>query len=120
MALDADILLLIRDEIGDDLDFTDSDLETIYNDANRGASNEIKTALVVWRKRLANFQSRAFDVAVSGTLLSRKQRGQFMDKRIKELEFRLPEGDFSAIAANANVDSSFEQEDASTRAELSG
>lgn len=86
MALATTILNQIRDEIGEDTDFSDADLEVIYLDENRGNYSTLNTALVVWRRRLTNLQTRSFDVTTEGTLLARNQRIRFMERRIKELE----------------------------------
>ena len=95
MVLSAGTIALIRDEIGNDLDFSDADpasglqldsLENIYNDANRGNTNVLRTALICWRRRLFNLQERSFDVVTEGALLSRNQRIRFMERKIKNLE----------------------------------
>lgn len=89
MALDPLIIDQIRDEIGNDAetDIADDDtLEAIFNDEDRGNSSVLTTALIVWRRRLHNLQSRSFDVATEGSLLSRNQRIRFIERRIKELE----------------------------------
>lgn len=86
MALDASIVALIRDEIGDDTDFTDSELETIYVDENRGNYSALITALIVWKRRQFNLQTRSFDVSTGGTLLSRNQRIKFIASQITRLE----------------------------------
>jgi hypothetical protein len=86
---------LIRDEIGNDTDFSDNiphtspqldSLENIYTDADRGKSNVLRTALICWRRRLFSLQERSFDVITEGSLLSRNQRIKFMERRIEELE----------------------------------
>jgi hypothetical protein len=95
MALDPAIVALIRDEIGNDTDFSDDiphagtqldSLENIYNDVNRGDSNVLRTGLICWRRRLFNLQERSFDVITEGALLSRNQRIRFMERKIKNLE----------------------------------
>ena len=95
MALDVAIVALIRDEIGNDMDFSDDtpavspqldSLENIYNDTNRGKSNVLRTAVICWRRRLFNLQERSFDIITEGALLSRSQRIKFMERKIKNLE----------------------------------
>lgn len=95
MVLSAGTIALIRDEIGNDLDFSDNDpsaapqldsLENIYTDANRGNTNVLRTALICWRRRLFNLQERSFDIVTEGALLSRNQRIRFMERKIKNLE----------------------------------
>ena len=95
MALDVAIVALIRDEIGNDADFSDDtpsaspqldSLENIYNDVNRGNSNVLRTALICWRRRLFNLQERSFDIITEGALLSRSQRIKFIERKIKNLE----------------------------------
>ncbi len=89
MALDTGILRKIRHEIG--LSFqvgTDDDptLEIVFNDVDEGNSSVLVTALIVWRERLANLTTRAFDVTTEGSLLSRSQMIRMAERRIKELE----------------------------------
>jgi len=94
MPLSEGLIALIRDEIGDDPDFSDSDphtppqldsLERIYLDPERGAENVLRTALICYRRRLHHLQARSFDITTEGTLLNRRQRVKFMELRIKEL-----------------------------------
>ena len=94
MALDVAIVALIRDEIGNDTDFSDDiahtppqldSLENIYNDVNRGNSNVLRTALICWRRRLNSLQERSFDIITEGSLLSRSQRIKFLERRILNL-----------------------------------
>lgn len=95
MALDTAIVDLIRDEIGNDADFSDDtphaspqldSLENIYNNVNRGNSNVLRTGLICWRRRLFNLQERSFDIITEGALLSRSQRIKFIERKIKNLE----------------------------------
>lgn len=97
MALSASIIALIRDEIGNDTDFSDNisgfdsstqldSLENIYTDENRGNYNVLRTALICWRRRRNNLQARAWDVATEGSLLTRSQRLKQMDQQIKRYE----------------------------------
>jgi hypothetical protein len=95
MALNPAIVELIRDEIGGDADFADDsptgagqlgNLEDIYTDSERGNSNVLRTALICWRRRLFNLQSRSFDIVTEGSLMSRSQRIKFLERRIKDLE----------------------------------
>lgn len=95
MALAAGTIALIRDEIGNDTDFSDADpavspqldsLENIYGDPNRGDSNILRTALICWRRRLNSLQERSFDIITEGSLLSRSQRIKFLERKILKLE----------------------------------
>lgn len=103
MALDQTILDLISDEIGfPHTDFADStadfdeevhlgDLESIYSSPDRGNFNPLRTALIVWRRRLWAYRDRSFDVTTEGTLLNRRQKVAYMERRIKELELLVDE-----------------------------
>lgn len=97
MALSAEIISLIRDEIGNDADFADSassfdadlhldSLENIYSTSTRGNGSVLRTALICWRRRLNNLQARSFDVTTEGSLLSRHQRIRFLERQIKKYE----------------------------------
>lgn len=95
MALSEGIIALIRDEIGDDDDFSDSaphtspqldSLERIYTDTERGNFNVLRTALICWRRRRNHLQARSWDVATEGSLLTRSQRIRQMDQQIKRYE----------------------------------
>lgn len=94
MPLDASIISRIRDEIGSDTDFSDDvphlapqldSLEAVYEDDERGASSILRTAWVVWKRRLAEMQQRAFDITTEGSLLNRSQKVKYMERRIHEL-----------------------------------
>ena len=85
MALAVSILNKIRDEIGTDADFTDSALEDIFTDTDRGGSSVLRTAWVVWKRRLNDLQQRSFDIATEGSLLSRRQKVTYMQDRVHEL-----------------------------------
>ena len=92
MPLSENIITLIRDEIGNDLDFANNtsdltadqydSLENIYTDVNRGNSNILVTALIVWRRRLYNMQARSFDVTKEGAWLARSQRIRFLKQQV--------------------------------------
>lgn len=95
MALSAQIIALIRDEIGNDDDFSDNSphtapqldsLENVYVDTERGNFSILRTALICWRRRLHNLQARSFDVSTEGTLLNRNQRIRFMERQISKLQ----------------------------------
>ncbi len=109
MALATTIINQIRDEIGSDLDVSDAvlaepaplgDLETIYDDENRGNSSVLRTALIVWKGRLANMQSRSFDATAGGRLLARSQRIRFLQRRVKELELLV---DYTLVGVNQSL-----------------
>jgi len=118
MALSADIIAKIRDEIGPDLDVSDEalvptpaplgDLETIYVDTERGNYSTLRTAYIVWKRRLAAFQTRSFDATAGGSLMARSQRARFLQRRVKELEILVdytPRGvSVSAVSANTPSD----------------
>lgn len=86
MALATSILNQIRDEIGTVADYSDTDLETIYVDEDRGNYSTLATALIVWRRRLGDLMDRSFDITTEGSLLARSQKVRYMERRIKELE----------------------------------
>ena len=113
MALTSDILEQIRDEIGPDQDVTDDapagpigDLETIYTSVNRGNYSTLRTALIVWKRRLAAYQSRSHDATAGGSLMARSQRARFLQRRVKELELLV---DYTLRGVNQEVLSNFEQ-----------
>ena len=113
MALSADILEQIRDEIGPDQDVTDAtpagpigDLETIYISVNRGNYSILRTALIVWKRRLASYQSRAHDATAGGSLMARSQRARFLQRRVKELELLV---DYTLKGVNQEVVGNYEQ-----------
>ena len=87
MALDADVLRRLRQELGSSTEAgvdDDATLETVFND--EGESSILVTALVVWRHRLGNLTNRSFDVSTEGSLLSRSQRIRFIERKIFRLE----------------------------------
>lgn len=92
MALTPSIIERIRAEVGSEtrigLD-DDAELEEVYTDTARGNEDVLITAWYVWKRRLADYQIRAFDVTTGGSLVSRRQRAAFMEARITELEFAL-------------------------------
>lgn len=113
MALSATLLNQIRDEIGSaETDFDDNALEAIYNDTARGGFNVLSTAIIVFKRRLANLGARSFDAASAGGNVVRSQRIKFYERRIKELMFRSDDGDFTGRAANVDVLSTIEQDTA--------
>lgn len=116
MALDPEIIVLIRDEIGPDTDWVDNDadltgdpdelgsLESLYLDENRGGENILRTALIAYRKRLASMQSRSFDVTKEGNWLARSQRVKFLQNRVEHYERLLrdkPKGKNSVLVPRA-------------------
>ena len=122
MALDPDIVALIRDEIGPDTDFVDDtidedpldpeqlgSLETIYLDSNRGQSNVLATALICWRRRLAQQNSRGFDVTKEGNWLARSQRVKLLQNRVEHYERLLrdkPKGKNAIVLSRSGAESS--------------
>lgn len=115
MALAQTIIDQIRDEIGEDQDVTDEattpaaplgDLETIYTDVNRGNLSTLRTALIVWKKRLAGVQSRSFDATAGGSLMARSQRVRYLQRRVKELELLV---DYTLTGTNQTVLSNYQQ-----------
>ena len=116
MPLAQTIIDSIRDEIGNDEDVTDEaatpaaplgDLETIYTNTNRGNYSTLRTALIVWKRRLAAIQSGSFDVTAGGRLLARSQRVRFYQRRIKELELLV---DYTLKGHSQPVLSTYQQE----------
>lgn len=127
MALSAQIIALIRDEIGNDADFADNisefdsalhldSLENIYTDSERGNYSILRTALLAWRRRLHSLQARSFDVTTEGTLLNRNQRIRFMERKIKHLESLV---DITFKGRNMVVQSPYTAEEAATDANAS-
>lgn len=127
MALSAQIIALIRDEIGNDADFANNtsefdsslhldSLENIYTDSERGNYSILRTTLIVWRRRLHSLQARSFDVTTEGTLLNRNQRIRFMERKIKHLESLV---DITFKGRNMVVQSPYAAEEAATDANAS-
>lgn len=113
MALAQDIIEQIRDEIGPDTDVTDEapagplgDLETIYTSVDRGNYSTLRTALIVWKRRLAAYQSRAHDATAGGSLMARSQRARFLQRRVAELSLLV---DYTLKGVNQEVLSNFQQ-----------
>jgi hypothetical protein len=115
MPLAQSIIERIRDEIGPDEDVTDAavipaaplgDLETIYIDENRGDFSTLRTALIVWRRRLGAVQAKSFDATAGGSLMARSQRVRFLQRRVKELEILV---DYTLKGTNQGVQSNFQQ-----------
>ena len=124
MTLDPLIVDLIRDEIGNDTDFSDNipstppqldSLEKIYDDPNRGDSNVLRTALICWRRRLNSLQERSFDIITEGSLLSRSQRIKFLERRILNLATLV---DTTQKGKNMSTISSAEEADDGTTGEF--
>lgn len=116
MPLAQTIIDKIRDEIGGDLDVTDAavvpaapvgDLETIYTDVDRGNYSTLRTSLIVWKRRLANMQSRSFDATAGGSLMARTGRIRYLQRRVKELELLV---DYTLKGTNQDVLSTYQQE----------
>ena len=125
MALSAELVNLIRDEIGIDADFADAtvdevsgqlgSLEAIYNSTLRGSENVLQTALICWRRRQKSYVSRGFDSTTGGSLMARRQRMKELTRIVKEYEFLV---DTTARHSNVTVLSDHQQAEASS-AELS-
>ncbi len=125
MVLDPLIADLIRDDIGNDADFSDDtsgfaapqldSLEKIYDDPNRGNSNVLRTALICWRRRLNSLQERSFDIITEGSLLSRSQRIKFLERRILNLATLI---DTTQKGKNMSTISSAEEADDGTTGEF--
>jgi hypothetical protein len=119
MALDPSIISLIRDEIGDDLDYVNDDadlpgvppaydsLENIYTNGARGNYSPLNTALIVWRRRLGNHTMRAFDLAKEGNWYARSQRTKFLQFQVDKYE-RLTGQKYKG--KNADITSEAEQQ----------
>ncbi len=122
MALSQAVIDRIRDEIGPDQDVTDAvpvgvlgvDLETMFIDTDRGDFSILRTAYLVWKRRLAAMQGRAFDMTAGGSLMARSQRMRMIRVEMFRLALIV---DFTQKGTNEDVLSKFEQEE--TRAELS-
>ena len=123
MTLSAEIISLIRDEIGDEThDFVNNDsdlagstawdsLENIYTDTNRGNSSIINVAVVVWRRRLANYMDHAFDAAQEGNWLARSQKARYLRYMTARYERLALQG---APHRNAKIQSEAEAEELDT------
>ena len=116
MPLAQTIIDRIRDEVGNDLDVSDEaespaapmgDLETIYTNVDRGNYSTLRTALIVWKRRLASVQAGSFDATAGGRLLARSQRVRYYQRRVKELELLV---DYTLKGANQTVQSTYQQE----------
>lgn len=121
MALSAEVIALIRDEIGPDLDWVDNTadltgdpeelgaLEDVYTDTNRGDFNVLRTALICWRKRLAQQNARSFDITKEGNWLARSQRVKFLMNRVEHYERLLrdkPKGKNATLLSRSAAESS--------------
>lgn len=95
MALDPDVVRLLRIEIGNGTDFSDDapaadnqlgSLEEFYEDAYVGNSNILQTALAVWRKRRSSYIDRSFDASNNGELVIRSQKMKFLNQMVARYE----------------------------------
>ena len=96
MPLSAAIIDLLRDEVGDQTDFVDNivdedptslgSLEAVYTDINRGNFSVLRTALIVWRKRLASHTDSSFDVTSEGQMLLRSQKTKELRRQTYKYE----------------------------------
>ena len=119
MVLAQSIVDQIRDEIGSNQDVSDQsgtsapigDLETIYTDIDRGNYSTLRTALIVWKRRLAEMQARSFDATAGGSLMARSQRVRYLQRRVKELEILV---DYTLKGVNQPVLSTYQQDSEST------
>lgn len=124
MALAQPIIDRIRDEIGSDQDVTDEaispaaplgDLETIYSDEDRGNLSTLRTALIVWKRRLAGVQAKSFDATAGGSLMARSQRMRYLQRRVKELELLV---DYTLKGDNQSIQSAHQVAEASATSEF--
>ncbi len=119
MALATAVIDQIRDEVGPDLDVTDEvpvgplgiDLETMYLDTQRGNFSTLRTAYLVWKRRLAAMQGRSFDMTAGGSLMARSQRMRMIRVEMFRLALIV---DFTQKGTNQNVLSKFQQEETGT------
>ena len=119
MALSQEIIDRIRDEVGPDQDVTDAtpvgtlgiDLETIFADTDRGNFSILRTAYLVWKRRLSAMQGRSFDMTAGGSLMARSQRMRMIRVEMFRLELLV---DFTQKGTNQNVLSKKEQETTGT------
>ena len=120
MALSPNIVELIRDEIGHDPDFSNDSphdtaageldsLENIYTSTNRGKTNVLRTALICWRLRRADYVKRGFDASTAGTLMARRQRLKELNRTVKEYEILV---DTTAKHFNSTILSTHQQSEA--------
>ncbi len=98
MALDPDIVTLIRDEVTYSNDYVDNitdltgdagelgSLEAIYISEDRGNFSILGTALIVWRNREAAQWKRSFDVSKEGNWMARSQQTRFIKERVRHFE----------------------------------
>ncbi len=123
MVLSQEIIDRIRDEVGPDQDVTDAvpvgtlgiDLETTFINKDRGDFSILRTAYLVWKRRLAAMQSRAFDMTAGGSLMARSQRMRMIRVEMFRLALIV---DFTQKGTNEDMLSKFEQETPGT--EFSG
>ena len=93
MAFTPQQLRELRAEVGDSTrEGVDDDGTLFLIYAAEGESNVLLTAWFVWKKRLADLDTRSFDVTTGGSLMSRRQRIAFIQNRISELEFSIGAG----------------------------
>ena len=119
MALSQAIIDRIRDEIGPDQDVTDAtpvgtlgiDLETVFIDVDRGDFSILRTAYLVWKRRLAAMQGRSFDMTAGGSLMARSQRMRMIRVEMFRLALIV---DFTQKGTNEQVLSNKEQETTGT------
>ena len=120
MPLAAATIERIRDEIGPDQDVSDEaetppaklgDLETIFVDTDRGDSSILRTAYIVYKRRLAAMQARSFDLTAGGSLMARSQRMRMLRVEMFRIEILV---DFTQKGINTSILSKKEQETTGT------
>lgn len=119
MALSQKIIDRIRDEIGPDQDVTDAapvgtlgvDLESIFIDTDRGDFSILRTAYLVWKRRLSAMQGRSFDMTAGGSLMARSQRMRMIRVEMFRLALLV---DFTQKGTNEQALSKKEQETTGT------
>jgi hypothetical protein len=119
MVLAVGIVELIRDEVGPDLDFANNtseliagqldSLENIYTNSNRGSTSVLRTALICWRLRRADYVKRGFDASTAGTLMARRQKLREYNRIVKEYELLV---DTTAKHVNSTIQSTHQQSEA--------
>lgn len=83
------VLNRIRAQIGKatetDVD-DDGTIATVYRDENMGNGDILLTSWWIWKRRLADLQTRSFDTTTGGGLMNRSQRIRHIKAEINSLE----------------------------------